>query len=49
MTEEQIQALRESIIHQLRSRGWSRIDAENEADEKAERLRHPPPPAEDTP
>lgn len=31
--------LRESIKHGLRSRGWSRIDAENEADDRIERLR----------
>lgn len=31
--------LRESIVHGLRSQGWSRIDAENEADERIERMR----------
>ena len=33
------QALRESIIHGLRNQGWSRIDAENEADDRIEALR----------
>lgn len=41
MTEPQLQALRESIIHQLRSRGWSRTDAEGAADEKIDALRFP--------
>lgn len=31
--------LRESIIHGLRSQGWSRIEAENEADDRIERIR----------
>lgn len=31
--------LRESIIHGLRSRGWSRIDAEDEADVRIEKQR----------
>lgn len=31
--------MREQIIHGLRSRGWSRIDAETEADDRVERLR----------
>lgn len=33
------QALRESIIHGPRNQGWSRIDAENEADDRIEALR----------
>jgi hypothetical protein len=37
--EDTIQGLREQIIHGLRMQGWSRIDAENEADE---RLSRPP-------
>lgn len=32
-------ALRASIIHGLRSQGWSRIEAENEAEDRIERLR----------
>lgn len=28
---------RERLIHDLRMRGWSRIEAENEADDRAER------------
>lgn len=31
--------LRQSIIHGLRSRGWGRIEAENEADDRIERGR----------
>jgi hypothetical protein len=31
--------LRESIVHGLRSQGWDRIDAENEADDRIERMR----------
>lgn len=30
-------SMREQIIHSLRMRGWSRIEAENEADERAAR------------
>lgn len=33
------QALRESIVHGLRSQGWGRIEAENEADDRIERGR----------
>jgi hypothetical protein len=36
---DRLDELRESIVHGLRSRGWSRIDAENEADNKIENLR----------
>ncbi len=38
--------LRESIVHGLRSKGWSRIDAENEADDRIGRARSriPTPP-----
>jgi len=31
--------LRESIIHGLRMKGWSRIDAENEAEDRSDRTR----------
>lgn len=31
--------LREQIIHDLRMQGWSRIDAETEAEDRIERLR----------
>lgn len=29
----------ESVVHGLRSRGWSRVDAEGEALERVERIR----------
>jgi hypothetical protein len=34
--------LRHDIIHRLRKQGWSRIEAENEADERAARRRNAP-------
>lgn len=37
MTDDK--GLRASIIHGLRSQGWSRIDAETEADDRIERYR----------
>lgn len=39
MTEEGIQRYRASVIHNLRSNGWSKQDAEDEADYRVERLR----------
>lgn len=33
------EAMRASIVHGLRSKGWSRIEAENEADDRIENLR----------
>lgn len=38
-SEEAKAALRESIIHGLRMSGWSRMDAEDEADERIRRVR----------
>jgi hypothetical protein len=37
--EATVRALRDGIIHSLRMRGWSRIEAENEADDRIERRR----------
>lgn len=34
------QRLYESIVHGLRSAGWSRVDADGEALERIERARH---------
>jgi hypothetical protein len=34
-----VERLRESIVHGLRMRGWSRIEAENEADDRIEARR----------
>lgn len=39
MTETKEATLRDSIIHGLRMKGWSRIEAENEAFDRIERLR----------
>jgi hypothetical protein len=43
MTQED-RAIFDSIVHGLRSRGWSRIDAEDEALERIERKRAKPLP-----
>lgn len=37
MDDDAMVRLREQIIHGLRSKGWSRIEAENEADERLAR------------
>lgn len=39
ITGDEEAAIRESIIHGLRSQNWSRIEAENEADARIENLR----------
>lgn len=39
MADDPDAALRESMIHGLRSQGWSRIDAETEADDRIETIR----------
>lgn len=37
--ESMYRELRENLIHSLRSQGWSRMDAEDAADEKIEAMR----------
>lgn len=49
MTEDQIKQHREAVIHGLRSGGWSRIEAENEADDRIDRLLHPSTPSPEQP
>ncbi len=39
MTDEEHMRQRADIVHQLRSRGWSRMDAEDEVDAKMEERR----------
>lgn len=38
--DEDYTSFREFVIHGLRSRGWSRSEAESEADDQVERLRN---------
>lgn len=42
MMDQDERSFYESVVHGLRSRGWSRIDAEGEALDRLERLRHSP-------
>lgn len=39
MTDTTLYDLREGIIHNLRTNGWSRVDAEDEADQRIELIR----------